>query len=141
MQDFKNLKVWRKSHALTLEVYRAVQGFPQEERFGLARQLKGAAVSVESNLAEGSARSGDSDFRRFAWMSLGSVCEVECQLIISRDLSFLPAAGFERLHSACQEVRRMLVALIRRLAVTTSPTSRRRSRRKLPDERRPAFEA
>jgi four helix bundle protein len=112
VQDFKNLKVWRKSHALTLEVYRATLGFPAEEKYGLVSQMRHATVSVESNLAEGTARPGDSEFRRFASMALGSACEMECQLILARDLGQLPGPAFERLNAACHEVRRMLWALI-----------------------------
>lgn len=112
MQDFKNLKVWRKSHALTLDVYRSTVSFPAEEKFGLVSQLRKAAVSVESNLAEGTARSGDSEFRRFVYMSLGSACEMECQIILARDLGQLPEAAFVRLNAACHEVRKMLWALI-----------------------------
>jgi len=116
MQDFKNLKVWQKSHALTLEVYRTTLAFPAEEKYGLVAQLRKAAVSVESNLAEGTARSGDMEFRRFAFMALGSACEMECQFILARDLGQLPASAFERLNSACHEIRKMLWSLIRRLS-------------------------
>jgi four helix bundle protein len=115
MQDFKNLKVWKKSHALTLDIYRSTVSFPAEEKYGLVAQIRKAAVSVESNLAEGTARSGDSEFRRFAYMALGSACEIECQLILARDLGQLQVHAFERLNSACHEVRKMLWALIGRL--------------------------
>ena len=116
MQDFKNLKVWKKNHALTLDVYKSTISFPAEEKYGLVTQLRKAAVSVESNLAEGTARSGDSEFRRFAYMSLGSACEMECQLILARDLGQLPGPVFVRLNSACHEVRKMLWSLIRCLS-------------------------
>ena len=116
MQDFKNLKVWTKSHALTLEIYRATLAFPAEEKYGLVSQMRHAAISVESNLAEGTARAGDAEFRRFAHMALGSACEMECQLILARDLGQLPASTFERLNAACHEVRKMLWSLIRRLS-------------------------
>jgi|SRR6266850_593773 len=112
MQDFKNLKVWKKSHALTLDIYRSTLAFPTEEKYGLVAQLRKAAVSIESNLAEGTARSGDSEFRRFAYMALGSACEIECQLILARDLGQLPGPVFERLNFAGHEVRKMLWALI-----------------------------
>src|SRR5262245_18705683 len=67
MQDFKKLRVWQKSHGLTLDIYRATAGFPDTERFGLLTQLRKAAVSIESNLAEGSSRRGDFEFRRFVF--------------------------------------------------------------------------
>jgi len=126
MQDFKNLKVWHKAHALLLELYRAVDSFPKEELYGLARQIKDAALSVEANLAEGTGKSGDQEFKRFVSISLGSVCELESHLIAARDLRFLTAPAFERLNLMCQEVRRMLVALIRRLSASAKRPPRRR---------------
>jgi four helix bundle protein len=125
MQDFKNLKVWQKSHVLLLEVYRAVESFPKEELFGLSRQLKEAALSIEANLAEGTGKSGDVDFKRFVSISLGSACELESHMIAARDLKFLASPAFERLNSMCQEVRRMLVALVRRLSASTKRPPRR----------------
>jgi len=126
MQDFKNLKVWKKSHALTLEVYRETLRFPAEEKYGLVAQIRQAAVSVESNLAEGTARSGDPEFRRFAFMALGSACEMECQFILARDLGQLSGSAFERLNAACHEVRKMLWSLIRCLS-ESSRSSRPRA--------------
>ena len=115
MQDFKNLKVWQKSHRLTLEVYRITTDFPSRERFCLAKQLRTAALSVTSNIAEGSARDGDVEFRRFSYMALASACELECQLLVARDLSLLKTDPWMRVNAAGEEVRKMLWALIRRL--------------------------
>lgn len=115
MQDFKNLRVWRKSHALTLFIHRTTRDFPAHERFGLAQQLRSSALSVESNIAEGSARGGDPEFRRFAYVALASACELECQLLVARDLGYLSAEAFGGMNGAGEEVRRMLWSLIRRL--------------------------
>jgi four helix bundle protein len=95
----------------------------------LNRQLKDAALSVEANLAEGSGKPGDHEFKRYVSISLGSTCEIESHLIAARDLKFVPSAEFERLNSLCQEVRRMLMALVRRLSVSTKrpPRPSRRS--------------
>jgi len=133
MQDFKKLIVWQKSHALLLDLYRAVEAFPKDELYGLSRQLKDAALSIGANLAEGSGKSGETDFKRFVTISLGSACEVESHLIAARDLKFLPASDFDRLHSLCQEVRRMLVALVRRLSVSTRRPPRRSPRAGSPE--------
>ncbi|HTF56513.1 MAG TPA: four helix bundle protein [Planctomycetota bacterium] len=132
MQDFKKLRVWQMSHALMLDIYRAADSFPREELYGLNRQLKDAAISVEANLAEGSCKPGDHEFRRFVSISLGSACEVESHLIAARDLKFLPAQEFERLNTACQNVRRMLVGLLRRLSAPTERPPRRRPRSRRP---------
>jgi len=115
MQDFKKLTVWPKSHKPTLEVYRITIDFPGRERFGLAPQLRSSVLSVASNIAEGSARGGDSEFRRFAYIALASACELECQLLIARDLSFLAPEIHGRLDDACEEVRKMPWSLICRL--------------------------
>lgn len=65
MQDLRKLKVWEKAHSLTLDVYRATRSFPREEMYGLTSQMRRAAVSVGSNIAEGACRRGDADFGRF----------------------------------------------------------------------------
>ena len=115
MQDFKNLTVWKRSHALTLEVFRTTASFPFEEKFGLAAHLRKTAVSVESNLAEGAGRDGKAEFKRFVFIALGSVCELECQLLIAKDLGFMTAALVDRLNGLGAEVRKMGWALARRL--------------------------
>ena len=107
--------MWRKSHALTLRVYQLTREFPVEEKFGLTNQLRRAVVSVELNLAEGRSRGSDADFRRFVQMALGSASEVECQLLIARDLDFLGASTHVETERAVQEVKRMLIGLSQRL--------------------------
>jgi len=120
MQDFKKLKVWQKSHALLLDVHAVAAGFPREEMYGITRQLKDAALSVESNIAEGSGKASRQEFKRFVSISMGSTCEVESLLIATRDLKFLPSAPFERVSSLCAEVRRMLYAFHRALSSSAS---------------------
>ena len=130
MQDFKKLRAWQKSHALALAIYRATDLFPDGERFGLKRQLRDAAISVGSNLAEGSSRQGDADFRRFVFFALGSLSEIEAQLLVARDLGFLSRVMCGRLWSDVVEVRRMLCTLNRRLSgkFGASPRSSGRNR-------------
>ena len=98
-----------------MDVYRITIDFPMRERFGLAHQLRTSALSVVSNIAEGSARGGDAEFRRFIYIALASACELECQLLIARDLSFLVPEIHGPLDAACEEVRKMLWSLICRL--------------------------
>ncbi|HTF56016.1 MAG TPA: four helix bundle protein [Planctomycetota bacterium] len=120
MQDFKKLKFWQKSHALLLDVYAVAAGFPKEEMYGINRQLKDAALSVETNIAEGSGKASSQEFKRFVSISMGSTCEVESLLIAARDLKFLPSAAFDRVSSLCTEVRRMLYSFHRALSVSSS---------------------
>ena len=112
MRDFKNLEVWRKSHQLTLNVYRATEGFPRSELFGLTSQIRRAASSIEANLAEGCGRT-QAEFAKFVQIALGSNCEVECHLLLARDLSLLADDTHRRLTSQVEEVRRMLNALLK----------------------------
>lgn len=115
MQDFRNLKVWEKAHALTLEVYRQTRSFPADERFGLTSQLRRSCASVPANLAEGCARSGDVDFARFVNIALGSASETDYHLLLSRDLSYLNDQVYAPLLEQVSEVKRMLNAFERSL--------------------------
>ena len=89
MKDFRRLDVWQKSHALTLGIYKATAAFPNDERFGLTSQIRRCSVSIEANIAEGCGRGADPDFRRFLHMAPGSASELDCELLLSRDLSFI----------------------------------------------------
>ena len=115
MQDFRNLKVWEKAHALTLDVYKASKSFPREEMYGLTSQIRRASVSIGANIAEGACRGGDVDFARFLQMAAGSASEVEYHLLLSRDLEFLQSADFQRLTDEVVEVKRMLSSLMQKL--------------------------
>jgi len=120
MRDFKNLEVWRKSHQLTLNVYRATEGFPRSELFGLTSQIRRAASSIEANLAEGCGRT-QAEFAKFVQIALGSNCEVECHLLLSRDLSLLSHESHRRLLQQVEEVRRMLNALLKTIRGVSIP--------------------
>lgn len=115
MQDFRNLKVWEKGHQLTLSVYRETAGFPRDEVYGITAQMRRSAQSVPTNLAEGCGRGSDADFGRFVQMAMGSASELEYQLVLSRDLSYLKPANYEELNRSVLEVKRMLASLLQRL--------------------------
>ena len=115
MQDFRNLKVWQKAHALTLEVYRTTRDFPADERFGLTTQLRRSCASVAANLAEGCARGGDIDFARFVTVAAGSASETDYHLLLARDLEYLSENRYQRLSEQIAEVRRMLNSFERTL--------------------------
>jgi four helix bundle protein len=112
MQDFRDLKVWQKAHRFVLDVYTATHAFPREELYGLTSQLRRAAVSIPTNMAEGCGRGTDIDFARFLQISLGSACESEYLLLLSRDLKYLPQTLHDALADAVIEVKRMLAALM-----------------------------
>jgi four helix bundle protein len=119
MEDFRQLKVWQRSHRLTLAVYRLAATLPTYERFGLAAQLRGAAASVPANIAEGcgrrNSRSGNGELIRFSHMSMGSANELEYRLLLAYDLGFVTEATYRELEQETIEVQRMLTRFIVRL--------------------------
>jgi four helix bundle protein len=113
MQSFRNLKVWEKAHAVTLDVYGASRSFPKDELFGLTSQMRRASASIGANIAEGSCRKGDTEFGRFLQIAVGSASELEYHLLLARDLRILAATDYERLSGGVVEVKKMLASLIR----------------------------
>lgn len=124
MQDFKKLRVWQKAQQYALDVYKNTMGFPDSERFGIVQQLREASVSIPTNLAEGSSRRGDAEFRRFVFISMGSASETESLLLLSRDLGFIDGRACERLTTCVEEVRAMLCRLVDRLSSSVKQGSR-----------------
>jgi four helix bundle protein len=108
MRDFRVVKVWQRAHALALAVYREAAGFPADERFGLAAHLRKTALSVPSNIAEGFGRQSRRDLGRFLSIAAGSASELDYQLLLAFDLSYLARDPFERLNEQTIGVRRML---------------------------------
>ena len=115
MQDFRRLHVWKKAHDLTLDIYKYTDGFPKNEVYGLTSQIRRAAVSIASNIAEGAGRSTDAELARYVEIAGGSASEVEYQLMLARDLKFLEANSYEALNGQVNEVKRMLNALSKTL--------------------------
>ena len=121
MQDFKKLNVWAKAHKLTLSVYEVTSRFPREELYGLTQQIRRAANSIPTNIAEGCGRGTPGDFARFLQIVAGSAAEVEYQFLLARDLNYLPEDRYAALDADVCEVKRMLAALLAR--VQESPDS------------------
>jgi len=97
MRPFERLDAWTVSHQLALTVYRATRAFPKEELYGLTSQLRRASVSISANIAEGSAKRGKREFRRYLDIALGSLAEVRCLLVMSRDLGYLSDREYARI--------------------------------------------
>ncbi len=112
MKDFRELKVWEKAHQLTLDIYKTSAAFPREELYTLTSQIRRAASSIPTNIAEGCGRGRDDDFRRFLQIAMGSASELEYHLLLARDLQYLTEADYQRLQIDTIEVKRMLAALI-----------------------------
>jgi four helix bundle protein len=113
MQSFRNLKVWEKAHAVTLDVYSASRSFPKDELYGLTSQMRRASASIGANIAEGSCRKGDIEFGRFLQIAIGSASELEYHLLLAHDLRILAGTDYERVSGGVVEVKRMLASLIR----------------------------
>jgi four helix bundle protein len=120
MQDFRNLEVWNKSHNLTLDIYRLTESFPRTEVFGLSIQLRRGAAAIATNLAEGCGRA-QSEFGRFLQIAFGSACEVEYQLLLSRDLGLITAEAYDATGAKLLEVKRMLHGLLKRVQRDVRP--------------------
>ena len=88
-KSYKDLEVWQKGMALAKDIYKVTADFPGEEKFGLVNQIRRAAVSIPSNIAEGHARAGRGEFKHFISIAMGSVAESETQLILSAELGYL----------------------------------------------------
>jgi four helix bundle protein len=115
MQNFRNLKVWHKSHELTVLVYRLTVAFPKHELFGITSQLRRASSSIPANMAEGCGRGSDADFKRFLLVAMGSCNEVEYFLLLAKDLDLLTLQDHGDLQKRIEEIKRMLATLIQRL--------------------------
>ena len=114
MQDFKKLQVWRKSHSLTLEIYRITGGFPSSELYGLSSQIRRAAASIPANIAEGCGRYGNAELTRFLRIAIGSASELEYHILLAHDLNYISKSEYSELSMRTIEVRRMLIGFSNR---------------------------
>jgi four helix bundle protein len=112
---YRDLIAWQQAKGLAVEVYRATERFPKGETYGLTSQMRRAAVSVASNIAEGQGRLTKGEFGHFLGQSRGSLLELETQLEIACDLQFMPHDAWEKLQERCSQVRRLLNGLIESL--------------------------
>jgi four helix bundle protein len=115
VKEYRHLQVWARSHALTLELYRATRTFPRDEMFGVTSQLRRAAASIAANIAEGCGRDGDAELRRYLSISLGSACELDYFILLATQLGYLSTEEGSKFGSEALQLRRMLGTFIRRL--------------------------
>ena len=109
MHKFKELIVWQKARVLVREIYLLTKSFPAEERFELTSQIRRAAISIPSNVAEGSGRGSNKEFKRFLDIALSSAFELETQIILASDLGYVTEGMFNNINDMIQEVQRMIV--------------------------------
>ena len=111
MFNFEKLDVWQEAMACADLVYKITKSFPEHERFGLTNQMRRAAVSISSNIAEGSSRTSRTDFARFVELATGSLFEVVSQAMICRRQDFLAENDFRALCDSCEKQSKMLSGL------------------------------
>ncbi len=114
-KTFKDLLVWKKSIDLVTSIYRLTSTFPKIEVLGIVTQLRRASVSIPSNIAEGYGRRSRPDFVRFCQIAMGSLFEVQTQLIISRNLGYLNDVDFEEILESAKEIERMISSFVETL--------------------------
>lgn len=112
MRDFRNLTVWSRSHTFVIKVYQITRKFPKEEIYGLTSQIRRAAMSIPTNIAEGCGRKSDADFCRFLQISVGSASEVDYELQLAYELGYLTETEYDELAKEVIEIRRMIAKLI-----------------------------
>jgi four helix bundle protein len=115
MKDFRSLRVWEKSHKLTLDIYRVTGSFPREETYGLTSQMRRSSASIGANIAEGCGKRGNNEFHRFLQIASGSASELDYHLLLARDLGFLPDNDFREFGDDLLELRKMLTSLLQKV--------------------------
>jgi four helix bundle protein len=115
LKNYKELQVWQKSYQLCLVIYKLTNTFPKEERFGITSQIRRAAVSVPSNIAEGYGRKTTREYIQALYIAYGSVCELETQILLSSDLGYIKIEDLTPLQENMGDIERMLKGLIKSL--------------------------
>ena len=118
IESYRSLLVWRKSVDFVVLVYRLLGRFPKSEQYGLTSQMQRSAVSIPSNIAEGKERQSDREFARFIAIALGSLAELETQLLIAQSLGYMGDADWQESTSQADETGKMLRSLHKKLSIT-----------------------
>ncbi|GAB4482934.1 MAG: four helix bundle protein [Thermodesulfovibrionales bacterium] len=115
LKNYNELKVWQESFGLCKDVCRLAKSFPREEIYGLTSQMRRAAVSVPSNIAEGYGRKTTPEYVRSLYIAYGSLCELETQLLLARDMKFMEDEALSAVFNRIGDIERMLKAMMRKL--------------------------
>lgn len=117
MRDYKNLDVWKLSFSLCMKIYDVTANFPDSEKFGLSNQMRRAAVSVPSNMAEGAERNSDKDFHYFLGIAKGSLNELQTQVYIAVGRNYLSQEEAEKLDTLINEISKKLFRFMKKLSL------------------------
>ena len=115
MKNYRELKIWQRSHALTMSLYQVTKSFLREEVFSLTNQMRRACVSIPANVAEGCGRDGDAELKRFLTIALGSACELDYYVLLAGELGYLDESSSRPLAAEIMEIRRMLGSFVQKL--------------------------
>ncbi|RTL59863.1 MAG: four helix bundle protein [Sphingobacteriales bacterium] len=115
MLNFKNLKIWQKGFNIAVNAYKLTATFPKEEKFAITSQVTRSAVSIPSNIAEGSSRSGNKDYKRFLEISLGSSFELETQLLIADAVNFGDSDLRQEILKEVDEEQKMIISYMNKI--------------------------
>ncbi len=121
MHNFKELRIWQDSMDIVADIYNIIGDFPKNEQFGLVSQMSRCSISIPSNIAEGSGRESDKDFRRFLSMSLSSAFELETQLIVAHRIGFLEKGDFEMIIEKLVKLQKMIFVFRNTLLIKEKP--------------------
>ena len=113
IKSFTQLETWKEGHRLVIDIYQITRGFPKEEVFGLTSQLRRAAVSITSNVAEGFSRNSAKDKSQFYCIALGSLTEIQNQLLVAKDIGYIPLTKFQELAKRTVTVSKLMNGLIK----------------------------
>lgn len=115
IKDFRDLIIWQRSVKLVGLIYEITKKFPKDERFGLVLQIRRSSISIPSNIAEGFARRGNKEYRRFLYISLGSCAELITQLVISSNLEYIREEEMDELIDEIEQISKMIMGLIKKI--------------------------
>jgi four helix bundle protein len=115
LRDFRELRVWERAHVLAVDIYRATEQFPRFEQFGLTSQIRRAATSIPTNIAEGCGRGSRTELAHYCQISMGSASEMEYLLLLAHDVTYLSSDDYSRVFSQTIEVKKMLSTFSTRL--------------------------
>jgi four helix bundle protein len=116
LRDFRKLKIWERSHAFTLNIYKITKSFPKEELYGITSQIRRAAASIPTNIAEGCGKQTEKEFARYLSIAAGSTSETEYLLTLSLDLKYLNESISKELITEINEIKKMLNGLLIKIA-------------------------
>jgi four helix bundle protein len=115
MRDFRQLRVWKLAHNLTLKIYEVTATFPKEEQFSLTSQIRRSVSSIPTNIAEGCGRGGNKEYGYFLQIAVGSTYELDYQILLAKELHYIEDKVYKELQSELDGIQRQLVALMKKV--------------------------